>query len=227
MKKSLNIFLTIAVCFLSLSNAYAQRYYDDRGSRSSRPDLTGTVASYLDLHVGEGIGRGSKGTGGANVSFLYRFAPEFQFGVGSGLDYIHALARQGKVDNKKDFDYHGELTVPVFLRGRYLLGDVYSRSASFFAQVDLGYRFGISAYNTGKYEKITKNFEKCNVKGFFFEPQIGIAPNETISFSLGFPFQHYTKHISDVSASNTEVTEDFKTKSLMFMALNFHVMIGF
>ena len=100
-----------------------------------------------------------------------------------------------------------------------------SRSLSSF-----GYRIGLSAYNTGKesgIKKLAKNFEKCNVKGFFFEPQIGIAPNRTLSFSFGLPFQRYYKNMSPVSV--TVIDEDTKidTKSLMFMGAELHMMISF
>ena len=238
MKKILTTILATALCCMTVSSAYAQRYYDDRG-RNDRYgynynyNRTGTVASYLDLHLGEGVGKGAQAIGGANISFLYRFSPEFQFGVGSGIDYIHALALQGKLNNKNEFDYHGELTLPLFLRGRYLLGDVSSRSqASFFIQCDLGNRFGISAYNTGKNKGVkglAKNFEHCNVKGFFVEPAIGIAANETLSFAFGLPFQHYTKNIANIPVENAyEISDmEYKTKSLMFMGAELHLMIGF
>lgn len=228
MEKTLKTLLVIAVCCISISSAYAQRYYDDRGSRRSYYDLTGTVASYLDLHVGEGVGRGAKGIGGANLSFLYRMSPVFQFGVGGGVDYIHALALQGRQNKKNEYDYHGELTLPVFIRGRYLLGDVvYTRGANFFIQGDLGYRFGLSAYNTGKNKGVIKNLEKCNVKGLFIEPQFGIAINDALSVSLGFPFQHYNKIISEVPVEATVADVPLKTKSLMFMGTEFHFMVGF
>jgi len=230
MKKTAKILLTMAVCCLSLSIAHAQRYSDDRGYSYGRNNYirTGTVASYLDLRVGKGIGHGANGIAGANASFLYRLAPEFQFGVGAGVDYIHALSLQGKADKKKEYDYHGELTLPVFLRGRFLMGEAgYTRSASFFVQCDLGYRFGISAYNTGKNKGLFSNFEKCNVKGLFVEPQIGIAPNDVLSISLGFPFQHYNKFISETSIENTTADANLKTKSLMFMGADLHFMINF
>ena len=229
MKMNIKILLAAAVCCLSFSNAYAQRYSDDRGG--SNNGNVGTVASYLDLHIGEGVGRGSKGIGGVDLSFLYRFSPEFQFGVGGGLDYYHALALQGKLNNKNEFDYHGELTVPLFLRGRYLLGDTGFSQSTFFFQCDLGYRFGISAYNSGKQsgaKNVIKNFEHCNAKGFFVEPQVGIAVNKSISFSFGLPFQHYTKNITTSSiASAYENDVDFNTKSLMFMGVDLRLIIGF
>lgn len=233
MKKIVKTLMTMALCCLSVSSAFAQRYYDDRSSAFHYDDYyrSGSVASYLDLHLGEGIGHGAKALGGANVSFLYRFAPEFQFGVGAGVDYIHGLALQGKLDKKNEFDYHGELTVPVFMRGRFMMGEAgYTHSAGFFLQCDLGYRFGISAYNTGKYKEfknLAKNFEHCNVKGFFVEPQLGIAPNDVISISFGFPFQHYTKHISDKPISQTTDDTVLKTKELMFMGADLHFMICF
>jgi hypothetical protein len=234
MKKTLLTLLTAALCCLSFSNAYAQRYYDDRGGRTPAYDRNGTVASYLDLHIGEGVGRGAQGFGGANLAFLYRFSSDFQFGVGSGIDYFHALALQGKKGDKNDFDYHGELTLPLYMRGRYYIGNGgYSLgSANFFFQCDLGYRFGLSAYNTGKnsgVKGVAKNFEHCNVKGFFVEPQVGIALNETISFSFGLPFQHYTKNITTLNIANAYELTDFepKTKELMFMGVDVHFMIGF
>lgn len=228
MQKTLKTILVIAVCCISISSAYAQRYYDDRGSRRSYYDLTGTVASYLDLHAGQGIGHGAKGIGGANLSFLYRMSPLFQFGVGGGVDYIHGLALQGKLDKKNEYDYHGELTLPVFIRGRYLIGEAgYTSGANFFIQGDLGYRFGLSAYNTGKEKGIIKNLEKCNVKGLFIEPQFGVAINEALSVSLGFPFQHYTKFVSDLPVASTTDETPVKEKSLMFMGAEFHFMIGF
>lgn len=224
------ILIAIALCCLTLSSAFAQRYYDDRpyDSRYERYFRTGTVASYFDLHLGEGIGHGAKGLGGANVSFLYRFAPEFQFGVGAGVDYIHALALQGKSSKKNEYDYHGELTMPVFLRGRFLMGDAgYTSAAAFFIQCDLGYRFGISAYNTGKSKGVIKNIENCNFKGFFVEPQLGVAPNDIISFSLGLPFQRYDKNISSLPVAETTSDKDIKVKSLMSMGVNVHFMISF
>lgn len=226
------ILLTLALCCISLSSAFAQRYYDDRTyyddySRFERIFRTGTVASYFDLHFGEGIGRGSKGFGGASVAFLYRFSPEFQFGVGGGADYIHALALQGKSGKKNEYDYHGELTVPVFMRGRFLMGDVYSRSALFFLQCDLGYRFGITAYNTGKNDNLFKKIEKCNVTGLFAEPQLGIAPNDFISISLGLPLQRYTKYISDQPVANTDSSVQLKTKDLTFLGAEVHFMVNF
>lgn len=230
MKKTVKILMTIALCCMSLTSALAQRYYDDRGYSSSRYDYirTGTVASYLDLHIGKGIGHGANGMAGANASFLYRFAPEFQFGIGAGVDYIHALSMQGKADKKNEYDYHGELTLPVFMRGRFLMGEAgYTRSASFFIQCDMGYRFGIAAYNTGKNKGLVKNFEKTNVKGFFVEPQFGIAPNETISFSIGLPFQRYNKFISDLPIASTPANAELKSKSLMFMGAQLHFMISF
>lgn len=228
MEKTIKTLLVIAVCCLSISSAHAQRYYEDRGSRRSYYDLTGTVASYLDLHFGQGIGRGAKGIGGADVAFLYRMSPILQFGVGAGVDYIHALALQGKLDKKNEFDYHGELTMPVFIRGRYLLADAgYARGANFFVQCDLGYRFGLSAYNTSKKEGIIKNIEKCNVKGLFFEPQFGVALNETLSLSLGLPVQHYNKLISELPVGATVADVPTKAKSLMFMGTNIRLMIGF
>lgn len=228
MKTTLKTLLAIAVCCFSLSSAYAQRYYDDRGSRRSYYDLTGTVASYFDIHLGEGVGRGAKGTGGITAAFLYRMSPVFQFGVGGGVDYIHALALQGKLDKKNEYDYHGELTLPIFMRGRYLLAEAeYARGANFFIQCDLGYRFGLSAYNTGKNEGVFSNLEKCNVKGLFIEPQFGIALNETLSLSLGLPFQHYNKHIYDVPVANITSETSSREKSLMFAGILFHFMIGF
>ena len=226
----LRTLLVAAVCCLFVSNAYAQRYSDDRGGRSSN-SRTGTVASYLDFHIGEGVGRGSKGFGGVDLSFLYRFSPEFQFGVGSGLDYYHGLALQGKLNNKNEFDYHGELTIPLFMRSRYLLGDTGYSQSTFFFQCDLGYRFGVSAYNSGKTtgaKNVIKNFEHCNVKGFFLEPQVGISINETLSVSFGLPFQRYAKNITSSSiASAYETDIDFTTKQLMFMGLDLRLIIGF
>ena len=228
MKKTLKTFLVIAICCLSISSAYAQRYYEDRGSRRSLYDLTGTVASYFDIHLGEGIGRGAKGTGGINVAFLYRMSPLLQFGVGGGVDYIHALALQGKLDKKNEYDYHGELTLPVYMRGRYLLADAgYARGANFFVQFDLGYRFGLSAYNTGKNNGILNNLEKCKAKGLFMEPQFGITLNETLSLSIGLPIQHLNKQISELPVANTTSETSLKNKSLMYMGTNIHFMIGF
>ena len=224
MKNLVKFLMAAAVCCLSLSNAFAQRpYYDDR---------EGTVASYFDLHLGEGVGHGARAIGGANVSFLYRLSPEFQFGVGAGVDYVHALALQGGQNKQKDYDYHGELTLPVFMRGRYALGGsgYYDNGAQFFVQCDLGYRIGLSAYNTGKQsgaKNIAKNFENCNVKGLFFEPQIGIAPNRTLSFSFGLPFQRYFKNISPVSVTIVDENTKIDTKSLFFMGADLHVMISF
>ena len=224
MKNLAKFLLAAAVCCLSLSNAYAQRsYYDDR---------EGSVASYLDLHLGEGVGRGAQAIGGANVSFLYRFAPEFQFGIGAGVDYVHALALQGGSGKNKDYDYHGELTLPIFMRGRYALSGTgyYDSGAQFFIQCDLGYRFGLSAYNTGKnsgVKNLAKNFENCNVKGVFLEPQIGIAPNRVLSFSFGLPFQRYFKNLSPVSVTIVDEDTKIDTKTLMFMGADLHVMISF
>lgn len=224
MKNHVKILMVAALLCATLSNSYAQRsYYDDR---------EGSVASYLDLHLGEGIGRGAQGMGGGNVSFLYRFSPEFQFGVGAGVDYIHALALVGGTGKNKDFDYHGELTLPVFMRGRYAIGGsgYYDDGAQFFLQFDLGYRMGLSAYNTGKNSQIkgvVKNFEKCNVKGLFFEPQIGIAPNRTISFSLGLPFQRYLKNMSPVSVQIVDDNTKIETKNFIFMGADLHFMINF
>lgn len=227
MKKTSKILLLTAVCCLSLSNAYAQRYYDDRGSRRTTYDRTGTVASYLDIHIGEGIGKGAKGIGGVNAAFLYRMSPVFQFGVGTGMDYVHALTLQGREAKKKDYDYHGELTLPVFLRGRYLLTDAgYTRGASFFAQLDFGYRFGLGAFNSGKEGGLFEKFEKCRVKGMFVEPQFGLEVNETLSFSLGLPFQHYNKLITEGSVKEA-TPETIKEKSLMFMGARLHVTICF
>ena len=224
MKNLVKFLVAAAVCCLPLSNAFAQRsYYDDR---------EGSVASYLDLHLGEGIGHGARAIGGANVSFLYRFSPELQFGVGAGVDYVQGLALQGGLKKQKDYDYHGELTLPIFQRGRYALGGsgYYDRGAQFFAQCDLGYRIGLSAYNTGKQngaKNIAKNFENCNVKGFFFEPQIGIAPNRTVSFSFGLPFQRYFKNSCPVSVTIADEDTKIETKSLFFMGAELHVMISF
>ena len=228
MEKTIKTLLVIAVCCLSISSAHAQRYYEDRVSRRSYYDLTGTVASYFDIHIGEGIGRGAKGTGGINVAFLYRMSPFLQFGVGGGVDYIHALALQGKLDKKNEYDYHGELTLPVYMRGRYLLADAgYARGANFFVQFDLGYRFGLSAYNTGKNKGILNNLEKCKAKGLFMEPQFGVALNETLSLSIGLPIQHLNKQISELPVANTTSDTYLKNKSLMYMGANIHFMIGF
>ena len=228
MKPTSKILLAIAICCLSFSSAYAQRYYEDRGSIRSYYDLSGTVASYFDIHLGEGIGRGAKGTGGINAAFLYRMSPVFQFGVGGGIDYVHALALQGKLNKKNEFDYHGELTLPVFMRGRYLLAEAgYTGGADFFIQFDLGYRFGISAYNTGKNKGVFNNLEKCNVKGLFIEPQFGIDINETLSVSLGLPFQHYNKHIYDIPVADITSEISPRDKSLMFAGVQFHFMVGF
>jgi len=224
MKNLARFLMVAAFCSLSLSNAFAQRpYYDDRD---------GSVASYLDLHLGEGVGRGAHAIGGANVSFLYRMSPEFQFGVGAGVDYVHALELQGGSGRNKDYDYHGELTLPVFMRGRYALGGTgyYDSGAQFFVQCDLGYRFGLSAYNTGKesgIKKIAKNFENCNVKGVFFEPQIGIAPNRTLSVSFGLPFQRYFKNTSPVSVTIVDETTKIETQKKIFMGADLHLMINF
>lgn len=221
MKNTVKFLLAAAVCCLAFSSAYAQRYYDDR---------SGNVSSYLDLHIGEGVGPGAKGFGGANVSFLYQFSPEFEFGIGGGLDYIHALALMGGAKKAKDYDYHGELSLPLFVRGRYAIGDsgsYYDHGTHFFIQCDMGYRIGLSAYNTGKQSGIRKNFEKTNAKGFFFEPQLGVAPNRVISFSIGFPFQHYFKNTSAVSVTADDVDADFDTKGAMYMGADIHFMISF
>lgn len=223
MEKTLKTLLLTAICCLFVSNAYAQRYYDDR---RYEVDRTGTVASYLDLHLGEGVGKGAKAIGGGNLSFLARLAPEFQFGVGIGLDYIHALALQGKENNDKKYDYHGELSLPLFLRGRYILGDAYSRGANFFVQCDLGYRFGLGSLNSGKDARFIDKFEKNNVKGFFAEPQFGIAINDIISLSFGLPFQHYNKLMSNLPVDQT-TTDDIKAKGQMFMGADLHFIIGF
>ena len=224
MKKAVKLLLLLAACCFSMSSLHAQRFNDDYRDSD--------VASYIDFHLGEGVGRGAQAIGGINLSFLYRFSPEFQFGVGGGVDYVHALAIQGGSKKNKDYDYHGELSLPIFMRGRYAISGAgyYDRGANFFIQCDLGYRIGLSAYNTGKesgIKKLAKNFEKCNVKGFFFEPQIGIAPNRTLSFSFGLPFQRYYKNMSPVSV--TVIDEDTKidTKSLMFMGADLHMMISF
>ena len=222
MKTFVKILLVSAVLLLSISAANAQsKYYDDR---------EGTVASFLDFHLGDGIGRGAKGFGGVNASFLYCLSSDLMFGVGAGVDYYHALGLIGGVKKKKDFDYHGELTSAVFMRGRYLInGSDYRRGAHFFVQCDLGYRFGLSAYNSGKesgLKNLTKNFEKCNVKGLFFEPQFGLAPNRLLSFSLGLPFQRYIKNSSPVATSITE-EKDITSKNFMFMGADVHVMINF
>jgi hypothetical protein len=224
MKNTLKTLLLAAACCLFVSNAYAQRYYDDR--RVSL-DRTGSVASYIDFHLGEGIGRGAKAIAGGNLSFLARLSPEFQFGVGMGLDYVHALALQGKLNKEKEYDYHGELTLPLFMRGRYLMGDVYTRGANFFIQCDFGYRFGISAYNTGKNKGVIKNLEKCNVKGLFFEPQLGIAINEIISLSFGLPIQHYNKYISELPIEQITAETNLTAKGLAFMGADLHFMINF
>jgi hypothetical protein len=118
------------------------------------------------------------------------------------------------------------------MRGRYALGGdgYFDRGANFFIQCDLGYRFGISAYNTGKesgIKKLAKNFENCNVKGVFFEPQFGIAPNRTISFSFGLPIQRYMKNISPVSVEVIDEDTKIETKSLLFMGADLHFMISF
>ena len=213
MKKAVKLLLLLAACCFSMSSLHAQRFNDDYRDSD--------VASYIDFHLGEGVGRGAQAIGGINLSFLYRFSPEFQFGVGGGVDYVHALAIQGGSKKNKDYDYHGELSLPIFMRGRYAIsGDgYYDRGANFFIQCDLGYRIGLSAYNTGKesgIKKLAKNFEKCNVKGF-----------RTLSFSFGLPFQRYYKNMSPVSV--TVIDEDTKidTKSLMFMGAELHMMISF
>lgn len=225
MNNHLKFIAIAAACCLSLSSAFAQQryYYDDR---------EGSVASYLDLHIGDGLGRGAKGFGGGTVSFLYRFSSDFQFGVGGGVDFYKGLALQGGAKKDKEFDYHGELSIPVFLRGRYALGGggYYDQGAQFFAQCDFGTRIGLSAYNSSKNSGITalaKNFERCNVKGLFVEPQIGIAPNRTISFALGFPFQRYQRNVSPVSIDQTTKDTEITTKDMMFSGANIHFMICF
>ena len=234
MKMTIRTLLVAAVCCLSISNAYAQRYYDDRDVRDRRAayDRTGTVSSYLDIHLGEAMGHAGHAVGGANLSFLYRFSPDFQFGIGSGLDYIQALALQGKgTNNKNEYDYHGELTLPLFLRGRYLLGTNDYSSASFFTQIDFGYRFGISAYNTGKnsgVKNVAKNFEHCNAKGVFLEPQFGVALNETISFSFGVPIQRYLKNVSTVTIDSAYQSEALiSTKKALYLGGVLHLILGF
>ena len=224
MKRPVKLLLLLAACCLSMNSLHAQRYYDDYRD--------GSIASYIDFHLGEGIGRGAQAIGGVNVSFLYEYSPEFQFGVGGGVDYIHALAIQGGSKKSKDYDYHGELALPIFMRGRYAIAGngYYDRGPNFFIQCDLGYRIGLSAYNTGKessIKKLAKNFEKCNVKGFFFEPQIGIAPNRTISFSFGLPIMHYFKNVSPVSVSIIDEDTKIETKSQLFMGADLHFMINF
>ena len=224
MKKAVKLLLLLAACCFSMSSLHAQRFNDDYRDSD--------VASYIDFHLGEGVGRGAQAIGGINLSFLYRFSPEFQFGVGGGVDYVHALAIQGGSKKNKDYDYHGELSLPIFMRGRYTIsGDgYYDRGANFFIQCDLGYRIGLSAYNTGKesgIKKLAKNFENCNVKGFFLEPQFGIAPNRTISFSFGLPIQRYFKNTSPVSVTTITEETPIETKSLLFMGADLHFMISF
>lgn len=223
MEKTLKTLLLTAICCLFVSSAYAQRYYDDR---RHEVDRTGTVASYLDLHLGQFMGKGANAIGGGDFSFLARLSPEFQFGVGVGVDYIHALAFQGKENNEKKYDKHGELSLPLFLRGRYLLGDLYSRGANYFIQCDLGYRFGLRAFNSGKNAGLFDKFEKTNVKGFFIEPQFGIAINDVISLSFGLPFQHYNKLISNLPIDQT-TADDISVKSMMLAGAKLHFIIGF
>ena len=107
------------------------------------------------------------------------------------------------------------------------MGDIYSSSAIFFIQCDLGYRFGITAYNTGKKQGIIKKIEKCNATGLYAEPQLGIALNDVVSFSFGVPLQRYTKNISDLPVESTSSSDILKTKTLTYMGINAHFMINF
>ena len=54
MKRPVKLLLLLAACCLSMNSMHAQRYYDDYRD--------GSIASYIDFHLGEGIGRGAQET---------------------------------------------------------------------------------------------------------------------------------------------------------------------
>ena len=55
MKKAVKLLLLLAACCFSMSSLHAQRFNDDYRDSD--------VASYIDFHLGEGVGRGAQAIG--------------------------------------------------------------------------------------------------------------------------------------------------------------------
>lgn len=203
-----------AICCLSLG-ASAQRYgYADVPARSPM------ALTQLDLHLGEGLGQGAGIMAGADLAFLHRFSPAFALGAGFGLDYFKALDVMVINNGTKEPEYWGELTLPLFARGRYtfgrrgMVGREYSyRHANYygdrytpregthiFMQYDLGYRFCLTALD---FDDGVSGFTRGNIHGLFFEPQVGVSVGRNASVSIGLPFQGYTKCTSDKAIGPT------------------------
>lgn len=194
--------------------------------------------SSVDIHVGSPLGPAGKAVIGADLVFLHRFSPSVSFGGGFGLDYINALDRKLVENKEKSYEYQSELSLPIFLRGRYMFGQKgyghthhsdymqYNRrreGVNAFAQVDAGYRIGLCSLAS----QDGANFDSANVKGVFAEPQIGLSLGKGLDVSLGVPVQSYQKCelTHNRASSDSSLNAVFTTKSGVYTGLTAHLII--
>ena len=237
------IAIIAAACCFALASSAQGRYDYAYGDGPRNP----MALTQLDLHLGEGLGQGAGIIAGADLAFLHRFSPSFALGAGFGLDYVKGLDRITVTNGTKEADYWGELTLPLFLRGRYTFGRRgmigrsygYGRSSYYgepynpregthiFMQYDLGYRFGIAAYD---FSSEGSAISHGNVHGLFFEPQVGVSVGRNASVSIGIPFQGYDKCTNVVTASGSgseaSCSSSYSTERRTLVAAVAHLTIS-
>lgn len=226
MKKNI---LILVACLLPLVASAQSRKYSD--------NLIG-----VDVHAGNIFGDAGRVQTGADFVFSHKFAPDFALGVGAGLDYINAHDHILKVGKDKEAKYQSELSLPIFLRGRYIFGqqgyygrNVYDKHTSraaqnthqgwnVFAQVDAGYRMNLGCVS--KNDGSDSGFGSGHVKGFFAEPQFGVSFGRNLDFAVGLPLQAFEKNIIDISniASSSSVTG--VSKNRMYSGLILHLVVA-
>lgn len=220
------------VCLPLIASAQTRKEY-----RQARRDANSVAA--VDLHAGKPLGVAGKMVAGADVVFLHKYSPAFSLGVGAGLDYIDALNTLTIEGKEKTPTYNAELSVPVFLRGRYMFGqrgyigrdtrphdNIYRErreGINFFVQADAGYRVSLGALSDGS---MGKSLGKGNIKGIFLEPQAGISIGKGVDISLGLPFQAYNKMVRETSSVIEGVEETVSPKRGLYSGAALHLVIA-
>lgn len=103
--------------------------------------------------------------------------PSVFVGVGTGLRYTDELRRiETDADGVSQNIYGAGIYMPIFMRTRF--GRNHAGSIRPFATMDMGWSVGA---------------EKANVKGFFFEPQIGLDITPNVYVTIGVDNRHFLR----------------------------------